>query len=111
MHHININGNDELLAVATKHKNDIVLIDFSAKWCGPCKALAPKLHALVDKLNQLDSKRVILCVVDVDENDALSEAYKITAMPTLVWISNMNMVGRVEGADIKKIEETTRSLL
>lgn len=105
-------GNEELLQIAKSHKNDIVLIDFTATWCGPCKFVAPKLHALVDTY-QKSKRRLVLCKVDVDletNKDACS-SYKIESMPTLVWIDNGTIVGRVEGANSNAIIAKTKEVI
>lgn len=93
-------GNSELLAIADQHRDDIILLDCYAQWCGPCKAIAPLVHKLV-KLFSAGGRRLVLCKVDVDEegNEDLCTAYKVRAMPTFVWISNMTVLDRMEGAN------------
>ena len=104
-------GNTELLSIANQHRDDIILLDFHAVWCGPCKAIAPQLHKLTEEYKD-STKRVVLCKVDVDTegNEDVCEAYKVSAMPTLVWISNMNMMERLEGANSKRIAAITEEL-
>lgn len=105
-------GNQQLLDVADKHKNDILLLDFYADWCGPCKAISPLLIKMVETHNAQDtSKKVILCKINVEdeENDQLCQDYKIRAMPTFVWISNMKMIDRFEGANSKIVLEKTNN--
>ncbi len=101
------NGNDEIMKIAQKYSHDLILLDFNATWCGPCRALAPKLHEFVEEINSTGGKKIIMCMVDVDENDDASTLYEIKAMPTLVWIKNMKVVDRVEGANFNKIKEIT----
>ena len=55
----------------------LVLVDFWAPWCGPCRAQA----AILDKL---DADKVKVCKVNTDENPALSQRFKISSIPTLV---------------------------
>ncbi|CAG8722713.1 11765_t:CDS:2 [Dentiscutata erythropus] len=55
-----------------------VIVDFYADWCGPCKLLAPILHRIVT-----DNKKVTLVKVNTDENQDLTEKYKITGLPTV----------------------------
>jgi thioredoxin 1 len=107
-------GSEEIYRIAARHPKDILLLDFQAKWCGPCRSLAPKLHALVEQLNgqvRSEHPKLILCNVDVDDNDDAANSYVVSALPTLVWISNMNIMGRTQGADIKTIEQTSRKIL
>lgn len=78
--------------------NERVLVDFSAQWCGPCKRIAPFFEVLSTK-----HENVHFCKVDVDEIDALSARYKITALPTFVYFVNGKESGRVSGASEAKI--------
>jgi thioredoxin 1 len=106
-------GNDELLSIAQAHRGDIILVDFYADWCDPFKAIAPHAHALVKKYaSKAGFRRVVLCKVNVEEegNEDLCQAYQIRAMPTFVWISNTNVVHRMEGADRSQLESKTAEL-
>jgi thioredoxin 1 len=106
-------GNNELLNIADTHRDDIIMLDFYADWCGPCKAIAPKAHGLFKEYaNKAGCRRLVLCKVNVDEDDnqGLCSAYKVRAMPTFVWISNMKVVNRLEGADSAILEKTTADL-
>lgn len=104
-------GNQELLTIADKHRDDVILLDFYADWCGPCKRIAPKVHELVETYNNARGvRRVILCSinVDIERNEDAVQAYKVNAMPTFVWIRDMHTVERVEGADIEAISKITQ---
>lgn len=54
-----------------------VLVDFWAPWCGPCRAQAPILE-------KLDTDKVKVCKVNVDENFGLSQRFEIVSIPTLI---------------------------
>lgn len=58
----------------------LVLVDFWADWCGPCKMMAPTLEALGKELGDA----ITITKVDVEANPATSAAYNIRAMPTLM---------------------------
>ena len=58
----------------------VVLIDFTATWCGPCRALAPILEQIA---TEYPSDQVQVFKVDVDENNALSRKFNITAVPAV----------------------------
>ena len=64
----------------TSVKNDkLVLVDFHARWCGPCKKMAPDLEALQNTF----TNEMILFKVDADENPIVVETLKIQAIPRL----------------------------
>lgn len=61
-------------------QNALVVIDFTAEWCGPCQALAPKIEALAKEMPD-----VFFFKVDVDENEDTAEEYEVSAMPTFLY--------------------------
>lgn len=71
--------------------NDLVLIDFWATWCGPCKMLAPVMEELVEK------EIISVGKVDVDECDALAEAFSIQSIPTLMIFKEGKLLAKRMG--------------
>ena len=59
-------------------KEVLVVVDFTASWCPPCQAIAPKYEELAAGLGESAS----LCKVDVDENEETAQSCGIEAMPT-----------------------------
>lgn len=59
--------------------HDLVLVDVWAKWCGPCKKMAPELEALKAKY----SGKMVLLKIDADQNSELIDGLKVDALPTL----------------------------
>ena len=57
-----------------------VLVEFGAKWCGPCRALEPVLHRLADEA----AGRWKIATIDIDESPALAARYAVRGAPTLV---------------------------
>merc|ERR1712083_1285165 len=60
-----------------------VVVDFHATWCGPCKMIAPHLEEMDKTMDD-----VVFLKVDVDECEDIAEEYKVTAMPTFVFLKN-----------------------
>ena len=70
-----------------------VLVDFYATWCGPCKMLAPVLEGVAaDYAGQVEIYKV-----DIDENDAVTSAYGIEVVPTLILFHKGEIVARTSG--------------
>nr|WP_300091274.1 thioredoxin [Sedimentibacter sp.] len=78
---------DELLA-----KEKLVLVDFWATWCAPCRMIAPVIEQLADKYDG----KVAVAKVDVDQNQELSIRYGIQSIPTVILFND----GKVESKEI-----------
>ena len=75
-----------------KENQKILLVDFFAKWCGPCKIMNPILKRFVE-----DNTEVDLIKVDVDKISNLVTKYEIEAVPTLVLIRNEKILRTESG--------------
>lgn len=89
---ITTENHDEII---TKTSN--VLIDFTAKWCGPCKRMKPAYEKAESFIKELGID-LVFATVDVDDEGELSNIYAIKCMPTLILIKNGENVLRHEGA-------------
>jgi thioredoxin 1 len=83
----------------------LVVVDFFATWCGPCKMISPTIQAMSDEF-----KDVVFVKVDVDVNKAVSAQYQIQSMPTFLFIKNGGVVDRFSGADANRIRTTVLRL-
>ncbi len=71
-----------------------VLVDFWAEWCGPCRRVAPTL----DKLAKEFAGKVKIAKVNVDQNPALSQAFNVMSIPTIMLIKRRTIVFNQPGA-------------
>jgi len=91
---------DAMVAEAAK-EGKLLLVDFYATWCGPCKTIAPKIVAMADEMKDF----CLFAKVDVDENEETAEKYEIQAMPTFLIFANGMKVDSMAGANETKIRE------
>lgn len=67
-----------------KTKEGLVLVDFFATWCGPCRMMAPILDDVKDELGDA----IQIFKVDVDDNEKLARSFAIMSIPTLILFKN-----------------------
>ncbi|MBU3188548.1 thioredoxin [Clostridium bowmanii] len=95
--------NDKNFGEEITNSDSIVVVDFWAPWCGPCKMLSPVIEELAKEMG----KEVKFAKVNVDENPLISSKYRIASIPTVMVFSKdtvkETMVGFRPKADIKKI--------
>ncbi|MDX2090853.1 MAG: thioredoxin family protein [Kofleriaceae bacterium] len=72
----------------------VTTIEFTARWCGPCKTMEPILGALAAEY----ADRVRLVAVDVHDEPVIAERFSVRSMPTLVLIRDGREIGRVVGS-------------
>jgi len=78
----------------------LVVVDFTATWCGPCKRIAPFFDELSTKYD-----RAVFLKVDVDQCQETAAANGVSAMPTFIFFRNKTKIDKIQGADNKALEE------
>lgn len=77
-----------------KSTDQVVLVDYWAKWCGPCKSLIPRLESIESQY-----PNVKFVKIDVDENTSHAQEIGIRSVPTVIVIKGGEVVHRSSGAN------------
>ena len=88
--HLTEQNFDEALAA----NQGVMMVDFWAEWCGPCRAIAPVLEDLARE----SAGTVTLAKVNVDENPGLAARYGIRSIPTILFVKQGKVADQVIGA-------------
>lgn len=86
----------------------IVVADFYADWCGPCKQIAPiyqDLSAALAKPNKITFTKI-----NTDRQQELARSYGVTAMPTFMIFKNARVTDTIQGADPRRLSAAVRKL-
>ncbi|MDO5026801.1 MAG: thioredoxin [Tissierellia bacterium] len=104
MSEVKVLNTEEFKALVSSNKDKVMVVEFFASWCNPCKMLAPVLEDFAAK-----HKDVGVYKLDVDENSKLSDDLDIHSVPTLLFYKGGQIVKQVMGfqplASIEKIVE------
>ncbi len=73
--------------------DQLVVIDFWAEWCGPCRMMAP----IIEEMAARYEGKAVIGKCDVDNNDAIAMKYSIRNIPTVILIKNGEMVDKQVG--------------
>ncbi|GMM47154.1 thioredoxin [Pichia kluyveri] len=84
---------------------NLVVVDFFAVWCGPCKMIAPMLEKFSN-----DYSNVSFYKVDVDQLPTVAQSNDVSSMPTILFFKNGEVVGKVIGANPGAIKQTIDKL-
>ena len=74
--------------------NKLVIVDFWATWCGPCRMLSP----ILDEVEEEMAEQISVVKVNVDDADEIAAQYRIMSIPTLLFFKNGEMVDKTVGA-------------
>ncbi|KAL1877558.1 hypothetical protein VTK73DRAFT_8547 [Phialemonium thermophilum] len=75
----------------------VVIADFYADWCGPCKMIAPTFESLSTKYSK--PKKITFCKVNVDSQPEVAQQHGVRAMPTFLVLHNGTVVNTIQGAN------------
>ena len=89
--------NDSNFAEVTSH--GVVMVDFWAVWCGPCRALAPHVEAIAEEYEG----RVVVGKLDIEASEKVAMELGIRAIPTIIFFKNGEIVDRTTGLVNKKV--------
>ncbi len=86
---------DETFGAEVEQGAGLVVVDFWAEWCGPCRMIAPLLDQLLDEYG---AKGLKVVKVDVDANQATAMRFNVRSIPMLLFFKNGKPVDQVVGA-------------
>ncbi len=105
------NGKAEVLTEANFNettKEGVVMVDFFAQWCGPCKMIAP----VIDELAEEYKGKATISKVDVDASQGLAAEFGVRSIPTILFIKNGEVKDVITGAASKEsLQEKIDGLL
>jgi thioredoxin len=103
---VHIESTDQFSALLSS--STVVVADFYADWCGPCKQIAPIFEQLSAQLSR--PNKITFAKIDTDKQQDLSRSYGVRAMPTFMVFRNARRVEFIEGADPRKLSNVVKDL-
>lgn len=83
-------------------KEGVVLVDFFADWCGPCRMMTPVLEKVASELGN----KISILKIDIDNAQQIATQFQVTSIPTLVLFKDGKEAGRLVGLrDAEAIKE------
>ena len=91
---------DELEKIAKKFPLNLIVMDFSATWCMPCKSIKPFYNELSTQY-----KDCIFLAIDANDGEELMDFFSVTSLPTFIFMKQGKAFAKLEGADRDKLTE------
>ncbi|XP_054276000.1 thioredoxin-2 isoform X2 [Macrosteles quadrilineatus] len=98
---VHITDEEDLKTKLKEAGDNLVVIDFFATWCGPCKMISPKIEEMAAEMQD-----VVFLKVDVDECESIAGEYNVSSMPTFVFIKKGERLEQFSGAKRERFIET-----
>lgn len=96
-----VENNEDFSKKLDEAGDKLVVVDFYATWCGPCKMIEPFLK----QQSEIYKDQVVFLKVDVDENEEIASQYEISCMPTFLFIKKREKVDEISGANKEMIQQ------
>jgi thioredoxin 1 len=90
--------NDENFAAEVTKAKGLVVVDFSAEWCGPCRMMAPILEEFATEV----AGQAKVCGLDVEQAPKTTAQWRVLSIPTLLFIKDGQEAGRIIGLTPKE---------
>ena len=90
---IDVNESDFEIKVLEESSNKLVIVDFWAPWCGPCKQLTPILEKIVSS----SPSKLILAKINIDENQQIASQLKIQSIPAVFAFKDKEVINAFQG--------------
>jgi len=88
--------------------DQLVVVDFWAEWCGPCRLVSP----IIDELSKDYDGKAVIGKVNVDHNSGVASKYNVRSIPTILFLKNGEVVDKQVGATTKAaLEQKITSLM